>query len=75
MARYVTQARYAINLREWILATYATDLKTTAKYPLGFRRAYAAHLGCKFTKRFNRDIDNALALIKRANYFTIGDVT
>lgn len=75
MARYVTQARYAINLREWALETYAVDLKTTVKYPQGFRHAYAKHLGCKFTKRLNRDIDNALALIKRANHFTIGDVT
>lgn len=75
MAKYVTQVKFAINLREWVLETYAINLKTTVTYPKGFRRMYAIYLGRRFTKRHNRDIDNALVLIKRANHFSLGDVT
>lgn len=69
MDKYYTEVEFAISLKDFLKNNYSLDLKTTDKFPLGFRKAFAVSAGRNYNKRFHREVDVAIKLIKRSGEF------
>ena len=69
MDKYYTEVAFAISLKDFLKKDFSVDLKTADKFPLGFRKAFAVSAGRKYNKRFHREVDVAIKLIKRSGEF------
>lgn len=69
MDKYYTEVEFAISLKDFLKNNYSLDLKTTDKFPLGFRLAFASYKGRNYNKRFHHEVDEAIKLIRRSGEF------
>lgn len=69
MDKYHTEVAFAISLNEFLKKDFSVDLKTADKLPLGFRKAFAVYSDRNYNKRFHREVDEAIKLIKRSGEF------